>query len=385
MKIVHVALQHPPRDSRIYHKECLSLSEAHEVYLLHPDNVSPDREPVHRVAALKYPDYGGSVLRWVVRYIRCMAGNLRLARDLGADIYHIHETPLIPLGIGLRMAGSKVVYDVHEDAPRQAISNGINMGRPSLGYAYAVVCWCYESLARRLFNGFVAATPEIGRKFPPGRTAVVRNFVLKTEMDALDASANCHPYGERPMQAVYVGGLTGIRGVRELVGAAGKLDPSTGFRLVLAGRFESSSLQDECRELAGWSNVDFLGELDRSGIISTLSVSRVGLVTIHPVSNYLDSWPVKLFEYMAAGLPVIASDFPEWRKRFGKFDCIRFVDPLNISSIARELVDLLENQQEAEVMGRRGRKAVQEWFNWDDEAKELGELYARVLDGYRQK
>lgn len=59
---------------------------------------------------------------------------------------------------------------------------------------------------------------------------------------------------------------------------------------------------------------DHLGWLDRAGVKQVLNDSVAGLVTLHPVINYLDSLPVKIFEYMATGLPVIASNFPLWKE-----------------------------------------------------------------------
>lgn len=378
MKIIHIAVQHPPRDGRIYHKECVSLAQQNEIHLLTAGTDAAHDDPVTFHAAASYPEYDGSLAAWLVRYFRCCLANLQKALRLRGDAYHIHETPLIPLAVVLKLFGKKVVYDVHEDAPRQAVSIGRSTDRPWLGYAYAGVCRLYETAARWLFDGFVAATPEIGRRFPRKRTAVVQNFALPSEMEALGGGLKTSPYPSRPAQVVYLGGLTRIRGIREVIEAMERVDPRSGARLTLAGPFDSSSFQDECRNLEGWQQVDYLGVLGRQGIMDALSKSRIGLVTMHPVPNYIESWPVKLFEYMAAGLPVIASDFPEWRQRFGQFDCIRFVDPLKPQAIATEIEYLLEHQCEAEAMGRRGKAAVAEHFNWQTEAEKLFQLYDRV-------
>jgi len=88
--------------------------------------------------------------------------------------------------------------------------------------------------------------------------------------------------------------------------------------------------------------------------------------------------PNKLFEYMASGKPVVASNFPEMRRIIEEGRCGLLVDPTDPGDIARAVLYLLEHPQEAEEMGRRGRKLVEERYNWEDMEKALGEVYARL-------
>src|SRR5690606_32233747 len=94
-----------------------------------------------------------------------------------------------------------------------------------------------------------------------------------------------------------------------------------GARLNLGGRFSERPVEAQVRRMEGWKNVNELGFLDREGVRAVLSRSVAGLVTLRPITNYLDSLPVKMFEYMSAGLPVIASDFPLWREIIEGHDC----------------------------------------------------------------
>ena len=128
----------------------------------------------------------------------------------------------------------------------------------------------------------------------------------------------------------------------------------------------------------GWGNVIELGFLDRETVKKTLMKSIAGLVVLEPTRSYLDSIPVKMFEYMAAGIPVIASDFEYWKELIIKEDCALFVDPLDSEQIAMAIKRLCGNRILASQMGERGRKAVLEKFNWNKEEEKLLKFYQEL-------
>jgi glycosyltransferase involved in cell wall biosynthesis len=103
-----------------------------------------------------------------------------------------------------------------------------------------------------------------------------------------------------------------------------------------------------------------------------------GLVTLHPVINYLDALPVKMFEYMAAGIPVIASDFPLWREIVLGNQCGLCVDPMDPTAIAKAIDFLVIHPAEARQMGENGRRAVLERYNWSVEQAKLLTYYKNL-------
>ena len=114
-----------------------------------------------------------------------------------------------------------------------------------------------------------------------------------------------------------------------MVEAMSFMPTQSGIRLVLAGNFDPPELENEMRCISSWKYINYLGWQTREQIAKILANARVGLVLLHPTLNYLDSYPVKLFEYMSAGIPVVASDFQLWRKIIEDIKCGIVVDPLN--------------------------------------------------------
>ncbi len=372
MRVAHVSTFHTSTDTRVFYKECRSLAAAgHEVHWIAPPPAPPRLDGViyHPVKGCRYP-YS---LR---RLLSSFAAALRQARRLSADLYHFHDVPLIPIGVLLRAAGARVVYDVHEDAVPQAISLGRDLGRPVLGAGLAGARWLLEATAKLSWSGFVCATPHIAGKFPRRRAITACNFPLMEEARELAAAGI--PYRERPNTAAYVGGLIGIRGVMEMVRAIELVPGELSPRLLFAGELNTPELRRDVEQLPGWRRVEFLGWQQRDGVLASLGRSRIGLVVLHPRPNYQLAYPVKLFEYMAAALPVIASDFPVWRRIVEEAGCGLLVDPLDPRAIAEAITHLLSHPEEAEAMGRRGREAVLARYNWDSEAEKLLGLYERL-------
>lgn len=302
------------------------------------------------------------------RMLRSTRRVLELAKELDARVYHLHDPELIPAGLQLKRMGKKVIFDAHEDVPLQLLSKPY-LNRP-LRHLAARAFSAYEVYACRQFDGIVAATPSIADKFRQinPRTVDVNNYPLASEFDGGAA------WEGKRREVCYVGSIAAVRGIRELVRAFALM--RSGARLSLAGQFSEPALEAEVRAYHGWHQVRSLGHQDRAGVRAVMARAMAGLVTLHPERNYLDALPVKMFEYMAAGIPVIASDFPLWRRIVLGAGCGVCVDPMDPAAIAQAVDHLVSHPELARAMGQNGRRAILETYNWPTESAKLIALYA---------
>ncbi len=363
-RVAHLTSVHPPYDRRICQQLDTLRQAGWEVCLVAQDG----RFQVPDVSHLTIPKPHSRAARVFISAWQVFTQ----ARTSGARICHFHDPELLPIGVLLALMGRKVVYDVHEDMPLLVLNKP--WLAPWLRRPLSWLTGAAEWIATRLFfSAVIAATPPIAKRFPAATTATVQNFPELGQTPRADGP----PLAAREDRAVYIGVLDKNRGVREIIQALG-LSANPETRLILGGAFSGDGFEEACRALPAWARVDFCGWLDRTQVKAALAEAKVGLVTLAPLPNYLEAYPTKLFEYMAAGIPMVASDFPLWRSIVEGADCGLLVDPERPEEIARAMDWLMAHPEEAERMGQNGMRAVAETYNWENEGAKLTALYARL-------
>lgn len=364
-RVVHLSTVHPADDVRIFVKECRSLAAAGYDVTLIARSQSDYEEQGVKVVALK-PSHGGRFGRMILSTFDIFCKALRCR----ADFYHFHDPELMPVGALLRFTGAEVAYDVHEDTPRQLLSKDWIPWpmRKSVAGALEALEWL---MTRLVFTDVVAATPPIAERFPRAKTTIVQNYPIAGELASTSPDL---PQEQRSPYVVYAGGLTTVRGTLEMVNAFEYVE-TPNATCILVGQFTEEGLEDRARSLNGWKRVQYRGVLDRPKMAGLLAESRAGLVVLHDVPNYVVSYPIKMFEYMSAGLPVIASDFPLWRSIIDRERCGLLVDQKDPKAIAKAVDWILNHPEEAEHMGQRGKAAVAAKYNWAVEERKLLAMY----------
>ncbi len=363
IKVCHLTSIHPPFDTRIFVKECSSLAKAgFDVSLI---AVNVEEQVVNGVSILNVPPSGTGRLSRMIFTTRAV---LKRALEVNAAIYHFHDPELIPVALSLLKKGKKVVYDVHEDIPRQILAKYYipKLLRNIISFVTEKI----ENYAAKKFSYIVTATPFIRDRFLKLNANVteVCNFPVPAELVSSGSAI------QKTNTVCYVGSITRARGIVELVKA---LDGSHA-RLNLCGTFAPETLREEVASLPGWKNVNELGYASRDQVRQVLSESLAGLVTLHPIINYVDAYPVKMFEYMAAGIPVISSDIPLWKSFIDETGAGICVDPMNPVAIRDAINYLVQHPDKAKEMGERGRQAVVNKYNWHNEEVKLIGIYKKM-------
>jgi glycosyltransferase involved in cell wall biosynthesis len=364
-KVVHLSSAHPRDDIRIFHKMSSSLSKRYNVHLVVADGLG--KNFVNGVTIL---DVGGGCGGRLSRMTKTVSKVYNKALELEGDIYHLHDPELIPIGLKLKRRGYKVIFDAHEDLPKQILSKPYL--NPFTRKILSVFFDLYERYAFKKFDGLIGATPVITQKLSKinSNSFNINNYPILDEL-------NLHvPWLDKAKEICYLGGITHIRGIKEVVKSLGYTD---GVRLNLAGKFSESDVEKEVKSWPEWQQVNELGLISRESVAEVLGSSKVGIVTFHACPNHVDAQPNKMFEYMSAGLPIIASNFPMWKDVVEGNDCGICVDPMDPEEIGKAIKHLIDNPAEAERKSRNGYNAVVRKYNWPAEEVKLFKLYESVL------
>lgn len=370
IKVCIITSVHPPFDTRIFHKEAKSLAKSgYDVTLITQHD---KEETVGEIRIIPLP----KLKNRLERMTKTVWMAYRKALKIDADIYHFHDPELILIGLLLICHGKKVIYDVHEDYSEAILYK--DWLPPQIRKIVAMLSDRIEKTVASCFSGVITVTYRIGQRFGSNNrnVVVVQNFPV---LDEIFDEESMVPWNDRENVVVFVGGIGVIRGIREMVKALQLIPDNLNIQLLLAGYFSSDSLKEEIQCMHGWERCEYMGYAQLRDVVKLLGRAKMGLVLTHPVSNLFNGQPVKLFEYMAAGIPVVASNFPLWRKIIGESGCGICVNPLDPKEIADAIIWLLDNQKEAERMGLRGRHAVEEKYNWCREEKKLLQLYSELI------
>jgi glycosyltransferase involved in cell wall biosynthesis len=369
-RICHLSSVHRGLDIRIFWKECMSLAKAgYDTHLVINATAADVAEAAAHgvtVHGMECEQSAGRFSRMSVHAWRCY----QIAKSLDADIYHFHDPELIPYGVLLTWAGKKVIFDVHEDLSGDIYSK--DWIPLHARYAVAATARAVENFGARRFSAVVAATSYIGTIFEgvAERAVVVNNYPLPGEL-----SSPQHDDSWQRDSVCYVGGIDAIRGIRQVVQALSDIE----ITLHLAGHFSSPQLLAGVSNLSGWTRVKYHGILNRREVTKIFGRSLAGLVTFLPEPNHINSQPNKMFEYMSAGVPVIASDFPIWHELIEGTQCGICVDPSKPEEISAAIRHLQNHPEEVARMGNNGRQAVEEKYRWDWEEMKLVSLYQDIL------
>lgn len=363
--ICHITSVHSRYDLRIFWKECQSLTKNYEVNLVVADGKGHERKNNVNIY-----DAGKAHANRLKRFYRTSKAVVEAAKKLNCGVYHLHDPELLRHVKSLKANKAKVLYDAHEDVPRQILSKYYI---PYLLRSITARFFEYyeNSVCQRL-DGIIAATPFIKKRFEKinKNTVNINNFPF---LDTIHSEAS----GLTKEKTVgYIGGIFKTRGIFEILSAL----KGTDLHFHLAGPFSPPRLERECQQHPAWTQTTYHGFIPKEEVHTFFDKIRAGFVILSPTPSYINSYPVKMFEYMAAGIPVIASDFPLWESIIEENNCGICVKHNDIEDIRSKTLALVNNTELCHTLGKNGRKAVLEKYNWQKEEEKLLSFYEHITN-----
>jgi glycosyltransferase involved in cell wall biosynthesis len=349
--------QHRHDDVRIYHKETRALMAADYPVMIACPGPAP-RGLDARTLSLSLPD--GRLGRMATGWTKGMEA----AVQSGAKIVHLHDPELLPAGLLLRLLGKQVVYDAHEDLPLQIVHKPYlpSWIKPTLSEAVRMG----EGLMARQLDLVVGATPAIARRLGG---VVVRNLPDPDEL-------LLPRLPRRPRQACYVGLISAQRGILTCIEAAAQ----AGFHLMIAGEVSDPRFAHHLSMHPLRKHFTLLGRLDRQAIGRLLAQSSCGLCMLGDFPAYRQAIPIKLLEYMLAGLPFVASDFAGYRNLGGHAGL--YAPPGDAGAVAAAMMRLRDDPHLWERLSEHGRSRAA-YFTFEAEARRLVDAYIHLGKGQR--
>lgn len=388
--VCHISY-HPPLDDRIYWKELIALQEAgYKVVHLCVSDRDADYITNEGIRIIEMKRQRIVPYLWLNRAIQIVFKNkgilkilLQKAADIKAHIYHYHDLQINAIAPELKQLpqNPKVIYDVHE-VYWQVAKEQYRGGIVSKLKAHIISSFYKKwELKKAAYCDYIIATDEytlhyFQKKLPHLPAAIVYNYSYYLP-DQIPA------YVHQPYHFIYTGLLSKTRGILDALAALSLLvKEQPEARLLLIGPYDHPhfeiELQEKIAERQLQNNVCLHQPVPFLQIASFYQKAKVGLGLFHATPKYTTFIPIKLFEYMAFGLPVIFCDHGPSAKIIKQSNCGILVVPQNIHAIYEAMKRLLNDKELYGIYSQNAQAAIHQTYNWNTEKEKLLAIYAAM-------
>jgi glycosyltransferase involved in cell wall biosynthesis len=375
MKVCMLTTGHSALDDRIFFKEVRSLTRAGYTVSVVANRVpeQPEYDGVRLIGAP--PPVRGPLGRWW--------SLLRAGLAERADVYHVHEPDALWVAAAIRCLRpqTRIVYDVHEWFPELRFRTRTRLSTlDRLRQRWLV--WLDRRFSRSA-DAIITVDDRLAaryRSYGGGQVPVV----ILGHYPPLEIFPAVPPADDgRPVTFAYVGGISEDRGLTEMVqGVVAANKAGFPSRLQLHGAFmmpkDRQQFETLCQDPAVAACVMFAGWIAHDQIGEQLSHVDVGLSLLYPIQVYRECLPIKLFEYMACGRPVITSNLPMMQAIVDECACGLTVDVLDPTQVADAFIRLASDRALRHTLGAAGRAAAVDRYHWGTYEPDLLATYARL-------
>jgi glycosyltransferase involved in cell wall biosynthesis len=357
-------------DPRSFYKEGRSLAKAgYDVTII---GFFDKDETVYGVRLIGFDCPNKRLVRFFITNYHILIKALKMK----ADVYHFHDLDFIPWAILLKIITQrKIIYDIHEANPEYML---LKTYLPRiLRKTFSILTYLMEHIAIKFFDAITPNDNYISEGLKHNNNIVIFNF------PTLDFFKNTQglPYQQRKYDLFYHGSLPKYH-FEAMMNIAQQLNSENVkniWGIVMNEGSPSTWAKQEVKKRNLENNFFFLPYVDYLNVYEYLINAKIGIIPLPPFKKFMKNIPLKLFEFMGCGMPVVLSDLPpSWQFIKGE-NCAISVEPDNIDEYVKAIKLLLNDSEKAVEMGRNGKKLILEKYNWTKEEKKLIELYHDIL------
>ena len=364
-KICHLTSVHNRYDPRIYYKECFSLAKnGYKINLVVADGLG--HEELNKIQII---DVGKKIKSRFYRMFIITFKIFKTAKKMNACIYHFHDPELIPYMVILRLLGKKVIYDVHEDYVASILYKDYlpKFLKPFISYLYAIL----EKIVSKYFI-IVLAENCYRKRLSNGIT--ILNYSKTNQY--------CFARKYFGNTLIYTGNITEDRGAFIYVEILNKISTINVLMIGKCSKYLAERLREKASDNKRLIIIGVEEYVKYNKILEAYKDQNLlaGLILFPTEGQYKDRIPTKIFEYMAAGLPVIASNFQIWRKIIEDNNCGILVNPLDLNEVVNAVRYLIDNPDKVKIMSGNAKVIIKKKYSWSFEELKLLKLYKNLFN-----
>lgn len=366
MKVAHLTNVHRRFDTRIFLKECVSAAQnKFDTFLIVADGLGDEESE-----GVKIIDVGKQPSNRLKRFVTTSRKIYKKALEIDCDIYHFHDPELLFVGYLLKRKGKIVIYDIHENVSEQILCKKYIPGKITR-LIFSKLYRSIETFFGRKLDAFVTVTEGVARHLNHKNIHVVRNVPILSIIDSIYPQKSKN----KDFTIIYPGSITRNRGIFDLIEALYYLKNKAVLHLY--GNWYSEAFKEECENHPGWKYVSYMGVVSPKEVFIQIKKSDLGVHLVHDITNFEDSLPVKVYEFMACNIPCIVSDTKTHRELLG--DYVYYATPKNARDIAAKIEDIINNESERHNTIVSARKFVENDNSWEKEKNKLISLYEDLI------
>ena len=381
MKICMLSTGHAPLDDRIYYKEVISLAKRFSpIILVMPGEQSDYIYEENGIRFVPLRKAESLITRFLI-----IPQAIKKVIKIQPQVCHIHDYELIFILPFLRLfSRCKIIYDVHEVYPEMVMESK-KIPRLLCPFMSKLVD-ISEKILSKLANYIITADGNISKRFSNMNNHVTTIFnyprLSLFTVNEKKLSLLKERYKNRT-PIIYQGGIAENRGLFQMIRAMRILkDKKPDIILLLLGQISNNLLKRvkmEIKENRLQKYIEIVGWLPHREIVEYICISKVGLVPLLPTKKFMKNIPIKQFEYMACGVPVLGANLPPIASYITASACGKVFDSTSIESLANGVIDILQDKSEWKRMSDAGKKATREMWNWDKMEERLFNVYEELL------